>query len=266
METTPPALEIPSFLFGTYASIERSATREGQRCARQYQEDGTIPSPREMAEVKEGEIIITRGVVDLVRERAAWRLYMVASTTDALCGALDWKNAWHLYDLYEAMAGQMAWGALYYAISIIEPMGTERVAVRLERVLRFWEVLDRARYIVRSPSAVLTLDELMTDACGWAVAAWCPEVQGDRRTRIATAASRMARATREDSIEAVLRQLPKVLPLARELEHRDVLADPAVWRARLSALDVESFGRVSAALPANLIECLYSWDKELGRQ
>jgi hypothetical protein len=76
-------------------------------------------------------------------------------------------------------------------------------------------------------------------------------------------AGRMARATREDSLAAILRQRPRVLPFARGLKHRDVLSNPDFWRQRLAALEPESFERLSGAWPALLLEELYAWDRQL---
>ncbi|WP_232537293.1 hypothetical protein [Cystobacter fuscus] len=83
-------------------------------------------------------------------------------------------------------------------------------------------------------------------------------------TRLELAAKRMARATREDSLEAILRQLPRAVSLAGELKHRDVVADPAFQRERLLALEPVSFEHVSGACTAVLLENVYDWDRQLG--
>jgi hypothetical protein len=73
-------------------------------------------------------------------------------------------------------------------------------------------------------------------------------------------------ATQEDCIEAILRQMPHVLTFARNLKHRDVVADPAFQRERLSALTPSAFERVSGACTSDLLALLYSWDRQSGKQ
>jgi hypothetical protein len=238
--------------------------REGRRCAEQYQQDGSLSAPRELLEVPPGEVVITEKVIDLQKGRPSWRLYMVSEVKDALYKALDWKDASHVRDVYEASIRDTPWGALHHAVAYVAPMDAERIALRLQAVLRFWDSLQSAHYLFGSADALLTLDELMGAACDWAMDAWCPEGGASVRTRLDVAAERMARATREESIEAILRQLPRALPLAHGLRHREALANPKLWRERLATLDMESFERISAAMTANLLEHLYIWDKQLG--
>jgi len=76
----------------------------------------------------------------------------------------------------------------------------------------------------------------------------------------------MAHATREACIEAIFRPVPHALPLARGLEHPHALADLNFWRERLANLDAEDFARISAALTANLLERMHSWDRQIGTQ
>ncbi|HEX8536451.1 MAG TPA: hypothetical protein VF664_03230, partial [Cystobacter sp.] len=67
------------------------------------------------------------------------------------------------------------------------------------------------------------------------------------------AAERMARATREDCIEAIFREMPRALAHAGHLKHRKLVADPAFQRERLVTLDSWSFERVSGARTGELI-------------
>jgi hypothetical protein len=146
------------------------------------------------------------------------------------------------------------------------PVSAERTASRLRAVLRFWEPLQSARYLFKTLGAVLTLEELMKASCDWAMDAWCPVGEAAVRTRLELAAERMAQATREDSIEAIFREMPRALAYAGKLKHRDVLADPAFQRERLTTLDPWSFERVSGACTADLIWLLHNWEHELGVQ
>jgi len=77
--------------------------------------------------------------------------------------------------------------------------------------------------------------------------------------------TRMARATREDCLEAILRQMPRALAAARDLKHRNVLADPALLRQRFASLDPDTFERVSGAATPELLGQLYTWDRQLGK-
>jgi len=261
-----PALLLPSFLHGTFMSVARKAAREGQRCGGQYRKDGTFPAPRELLEVPPGELVITHEVIDFQHERPAWRLYQVSRAMSGLCEALDWQNSFQVADEYEAFCRETAWGALYFTVAQTAPLSAERMALRLQALLRFWEPLQSARYLFKRLGAVLTLEELMLASSDWAVNAWCPVDEGSVRSRFELAAARMARATKEDCIDAILREMPRALANARNLKHRNVLADPSFLRERLERLSPEAFERVSGACTPDLLGQLYAWDHELGKQ
>ncbi|MFY0582146.1 hypothetical protein ACN28S_54760 [Cystobacter fuscus] len=182
-----------------------------------------------------------------------------------LSEALEGQNPFPARDAYEARFLETAWSALYFATSAMVPVSAERTALRLQAVLRFWESLQGARYLFKTLGAPLTLEELVGAACDWAMDAWCPG-EASVRDRLKSAAERMARATREDCIEAILRQMPHALTFARNLKHRDVVANPAFQRERLIALPPLAFERVSGACTSDLLALLYSWDRQPGRQ
>ncbi len=257
---------MPSFLFGSYAEVHRKATREGRRCATQYQKDGTFLVPRELLPVKPGSVVLMDGAVDFTRDHPAWRLYLLSDAREGLYKALDWKGTTQAREHYESFFRETPWGALHYAITYVAPMDVVSFALRFKSVLRFWDALQTARYLFTAPDAVLTLDELMMATCDWAMDAWCPEEGGSARTRLEVTVTRMSKATKEDSITAILRQLPRVLASTQGLKHREVLADPAFWHERLKTLEPESFSRISAALTANLLERLHLWDRQLEMQ
>ncbi|HLM45946.1 MAG TPA: hypothetical protein VK458_18900 [Myxococcaceae bacterium] len=259
-------LQLPSFLHGTYRSVQQKARREGLRCGEQYQKDGTFPVPRQLLEVPPGEVVVAHGVVDFQHERPAWRLYMVLNVKSSLYEAMEGRSSIIARDAYEASFGETAWGALFFAISPSRPASAERTARRLEAVLRFWEPLQSVRYLFETLGVAQTLEEVMVASCAWAMAAWCPEGAGSVRERLGMAAERMARATREDCLEAIFREMPRALSFARDLKHRQVLADPIYQRERIATLDSRSFERVSAACTSDLLEKLYEWDHELGLQ
>jgi hypothetical protein len=136
---------------------------------------------------------------------------MLSSVMNGLYEATDWQDTFKVRDAYELSCRSTAWGALYFAIAPTGPASSKRTALRLQAVLRFWEPLQAATYLFNTPHPALSLEELMMAACGWAVEAWCPEGEGTIQARLEFAADRMARASREDSTQAILRQIPRVL-------------------------------------------------------
>jgi hypothetical protein len=262
----PASLQLPSLLHGTYSIVHQKTREEGQWCGEQYRKNGTFPTPREMLEVPLGEVVLTLGVADFQYERPSWRLYMVSNILEALWEALEDQNSIAVREAYEEFFRDTAWGALFFVIEQMGPVSAEHAASRLRAVLRFWEPLQSARYLFKNLGAAHTLEELMEATCGWAMDAWCPAGESSVRVRLETAAERMMRATREDCIEAILRQMPRALTSERGLKHRHVLADPTFQRERLASLDPLAFERVSGARTPDLIGLLHDWDHELGMQ
>jgi hypothetical protein len=219
-----------------------------------------------MLDMPPGEVVVAHEVVDFQHERPSWRLYMMSNLLGELWESLEWEDTSAVRDAYEAAFLETAWGALFFALEQMGPVSAERTARRLEAVLRFWEPLERIRYLFKRLGAAQTLEEVMVASCDWTMEAWCPEAEGSVRERLGIAAERMARATREDCIEAILREMPRALAAGRDLKHRQVLADPAYQRERLATLDALSFERVSGACTSDVLEKLYAWDRELGLQ
>ncbi|ATB36589.1 hypothetical protein CYFUS_002004 [Cystobacter fuscus] len=256
------SLQLPSFLHGSFRSVQQKTRAEGLRCGAQYQGGGTFPAPRRMLEVPEGGIVVAHDVVDFQRERPAWRLYMMSHVMGAL--ASEGQKPFPVRHAYEAFFRETAWGALFFATTHMGAVSAERTAQRLQAVLRFWEPLQCASYLFKRPGAAHTLEELMVAACDWAMDVWCPVRHSSVRVRLEMAAERMARATREDCIEAIFREMPRALAHAGHLKHRELVADPAFQREHLATLDSWSFERVSGARTGDLISLLHDWDHELG--
>lgn len=254
---------MPSFLHGTFPNVDRRTRQEGRRCGEQYRKDGSFPPPREMLEVAAGEVIIAHEVVDLHRERPAWRLYMVTGVLRGVNEALDFQDIFPVRDAFEAFCRETPWGALHFTVEQNAPRSAARTALCLKALLRFWEPLQSARYLFKKLDAVLTLEDLMRAACGWVMDAWCPMGEAAVRARLEDAAERMGRATREDSVEAILREMPRALAYARNLKHRDVLNNPEFLRERLTMLAPGAFERVSGACTSDLLGQLYAWDRQL---
>jgi len=247
-------------------TVARRTSKEGHRCGEQYLKDGSFSAPRELLEVPPGEVVIAHEVVDFQRERPAWRLYMIARVMGAMADALNWQDIAQVRSKYEAASLETAWGALYFAVEQPGVLRPERVARRLQAMLRFWEPLQSTGYLFKAHPDVLTLDELMTAACEWAMNAWCPVDDRPVRTRLELAAERMARATKEDCMQAILREMPRALGYARGLKHGNLLANPSFLRERLEMLSPEAFERVSGACTSDLLGLLYAWDRDLGKQ
>jgi hypothetical protein len=258
------SLEMPSFLHGIYAEVGRKTRKEGQRCGEQYRKEGSFPAPRDLLEVPRGEVVIAHEVVDFQHARPVWRLHMVSNVMSALYETVDVNSIMQARDAYEDFCRATAWGALYFVISPTGPVSSERTSRRLDALLSFWGPLQSVRYLFQTLDAALTLEELLMAACGWAVEAWCPVGEAPFRERLALAAERMSRATRDDSMAAILRQMPRALAHEPRLKHRETLADPTFQRQRLEALDGEAFAHVSAAATSMLIRQLHLWDRQLG--
>jgi hypothetical protein len=259
------ALQLPAFLHGQYNAIENAAKAEGLRCAAQYQLSSTFPPPMGMKPVAPGDIVFTHNVADIQDEHPAWRLYMASEVVMTLC---DVKNDHHLGDIYETAFRQTAWGALYFALSGSAPESAGRTARRLQAVLGFWDSLQHGKYVYQKLNTFLTLEELLTTACGWAMYAWCPEEGGSVYSRIETVSERMVRATKEDCVEAILRQLPHIFSFVdgSKLTHPEVVTHPAAWREHLTTLDPAAFERISGVRPAEVLRKLYQWDRQLDAQ
>ncbi|MFL5358100.1 hypothetical protein [Archangium sp.] len=260
-------LQLPSFLHGTYKTIERRVKAEGRRCAKEYQLSAAIPQPRELLSVAPGDVVFTHNVVDFENDAPAWRLYMLGEAAMSFVEA-DKKNYRYLDELYEKTFRETPWGALYFALSGIAPESAERTALRLQAVLRSWDSLQHGRYLHKKLNTFMNLEELMTAACGWAMTAWCPEDRDSIRSRFQVASERMARATREECIEALLRQLPRILSFAdrRKLNHTEVVMDLSAWREHLATLDTQEFERISGVYPGEVLREMYQWDRQLNVQ
>ena len=115
------------------------------------------------------------------------------------------------------------------------------------------------------PASAISLEELMVASCDWAMDAWCPG-PGTVRSRLEIAAERMARATKEDSIEAIIREMPRALALEKSIKHGHLWGAPDLLRQRLAALSLDDFERVSGACPGYLVELANFWERDLGRQ
>jgi hypothetical protein len=167
---------------------------------------------------------------------------------------------------FESFSLNSSWGALYHAVSPPPLRSAERMARRFAALLRFWDVLQGPRYAYRVPDTHHTLDGLMEYIYRETLEAWCPGGPASVREHLALAVERMARATREDCKEAVLRMIPRVIRANADLKHREELNDPEFLRERLDALRPDDFEDISGAYRYAVNGALYAWDRALGRQ
>ena len=168
-------------------------------------------------------------------------------------------------DTFESFCLSTPWGTLDYTVSPSPPRSVERVANRLASVLRFWEVLQGPRYAFW-PGRTYTLEELMEDIYRKTLEAWCPGGPPSVREHLALTVERMARATREECLEAVLRVMPSVVEMDTDLKHREELRDPGFLRERLSALPPKKFEELSSAYSYALSIQLWDWNRVLERK
>jgi hypothetical protein len=110
-----------------------------------------------------------------------------------------------------------------------------------------------------------TLEELMDSIYRMTLEAWCPGGAASVREHLELMVERMARATREECLEAVLRVMPAVVETDSDLKHCEILRDPAFLRERLHALPPEKFESLSSADKYAVCRLLFAWYRELGR-
>ncbi|MCY1078261.1 hypothetical protein [Archangium lansingense] len=258
-------LEFPAWLYGTIAAIRRKARAEGRWWAREYLKTGAFPQPRQMRQVPPGEVLLMHSGADFDTGDPRWRMHMFGAVFMDLNEGVPKEERQRMREAFESFCLGTPWGALEYTVSPSPPRSAERVANRLASVLRFWEVLQGPRYAFWSFEQKYTLDELMEDIYGKTLEAWCPGGPASVREHLALTVERMARATREDCLEAVLRVMPVVVEMDADLKHREALSDTDFLRERLRALPPKDFEDVSSADKYAVSGQLWAWNRELGR-
>jgi hypothetical protein len=259
-------LEFPAWLHGTIPAILRKVGAEGQWWAREYLETGAFPQPRQMRQVQPGEVLVMHAAAEFGAPRACWRMHMFRDVFMPLNEGVPEEEYPRTREAFESFCLSTPWGALDYAVSSPPPWGARPFANRLASLLRFWEVLQGPRYAFLSFNDNHTLEELMDHIWRITLDAWCPGGPASVRERLALTAERMARATREECLEAVLRVMPVVVEVDLDLRHNEVLRDPGFLRERLSALPPEKFEELSSADKYVVCGQLFDWHRELGRR
>ncbi|HEX8434174.1 hypothetical protein [Archangium sp.] len=260
-----PVLEFPAMLHGSNATILREVRAEGQWWAREYLKTGVFPQPRRMRQVPPGEALVVHAAANFDWGPPRWRVHLFIEVFTVLNEGVPKEERQRMRGAFEAFCLSTPWGALYQAVSPSPPWSAERMANRLAAVLRFWEVLQGPRYAFWWVDQKYTLEELLDDIYRKTLEAWCPKGPASVREHLTLMVERMARATREECLEAVLRVMPAVVEMDTDLKHREVLGDPAFLRERLQALPPEKFESFSSAYKYAVSGPLWDWSRELGR-
>jgi hypothetical protein len=258
-------LEFPAMLYGSTSNIRRKVSAAGQWWAREYLETGVFPQPRRMRQVLPGEVLVMHAGAEFDLGSTRWWMHMFVDVFMGLDEGVPEQARQRTEEAFESFCLSTPWGALYHAASPPPPRSAERMANRLVSVLRFWEVLQGPRYAFWFGKKY-TLEELMDDIYRKTLEAWCPGGPVSVREHLALTVERMARATREECVEAVLRVIPGLVEGDRDLKHHEVLSDPDFLRERLSVLPPKRFESISSAYKYTVAGQLAAWDRELGRQ
>ncbi|EPX59115.1 hypothetical protein D187_003492 [Cystobacter fuscus DSM 2262] len=267
MTTNPSTvLEFPAWLYGTIATIRRKVRAEGKWWAREYIKTGAFPQPRQLRQMQPGEVLVMHSGAEFGAPRDCWRMHMFVGIFLDLNEGVQEEERLHARAAFETFCLNTPWGALYHAVSPPPPRSARRIADRLASVLRFWDVLQGPRYAFWSFDDDYTLEALMDDVWRKTLEAWCPGGPAPLREHLALTVERVAHATREECLEAVLRVIPLIVEGDNDLKHPEVLRDPGFLRERLSALPPEKFVSLSGAEKYTVSAQLSAWDRELGRQ
>ena len=258
-------LEFPAMLHGHTGAILREVRTKGQGWAREYLKTGGFTQPRRMLQVLPGELLIMDSGAEFdVLPQPRWRLHLFSDVFMRLNDGVPQEERQRARETFDSFCLSTSWGALFHAVAPYPPWSAERVARRLATLLNFWDILQVPRYAFWV-EGTYSLEELMEDLYGMTLEAWCPGVRSSMRERLALMVERLARATREECLEAVLRVIPVLVRANADLKHREVLSDPGFLSERLAALPPKDFQSLSSAYRYAVNRTLYAWDRELGR-
>ncbi|OJH36559.1 hypothetical protein [Cystobacter ferrugineus] len=261
-----PVLEFPEMLHGLTGAILRKVSTKGKEWAREYLTTGVFTQPRRMRQVLPGEVLIVHsgGDSNLIPQ-PRWRVHLFSDVFMYLDEGVPEQEYGRARDAFESFCLSTPWGALFHAVSPYPLRSAQRMARRLAALLRFWDVLQVPRYAFWFDREY-TLDELVEDIYGMTLEAWCPGGAASVREHLALTVECMARASRADCMEAVLRVIPVLVRANADLQHREMLNDPDFLRERLDALRPDDFEDISSAYRFTVNGALYAWDRALGRQ
>lgn len=268
MTPTPPVvLELPAMLHGSTSAVRRAVAATGQEWAREYLETRKFTQPQRMRQVPPGEVLemLSGSMLDVI-PRPRWRFHMFISVFMHLNEGIPEEEYRRARESFELFCLNTPWGALYHAVTPPLPRSTEFMSRRFAALLRFWDVLQGPRYVFTLPDVQHTLEELIDSIYCDTLNAWCPAGPDSVREHLNLTAERMARATQEECVEAVLKVIPSVMRVNADFQNRALLNDPVFQRERLAALLPKDFEDVSSADGYAVNRMLYAWDRALGRR
>ncbi|MBM7116794.1 hypothetical protein [Archangium primigenium] len=266
--TLPQSLELefPAMLHGLTEDVIREVDEQSQRWAREYLESGTFTRPRRMRRVAPGELLeVTAGTLFDITPHARWRIYLFSDIFWGLLQGVPREQDKCRED-FEFFCLSTPWGALEQVVLPSPPRSVRSMTRRFTALLHFWDVLDIPRYAYREFGAYRhTLDELMARLYRETMEAWCPGGPASVREHLTLTVERMARATHEDCVQAILRLAPVVTKRDNDIKHPEALDDPDFLRERLAALSPTDWEDVSGAHVYAVNGLLYDWDRALER-
>jgi hypothetical protein len=219
-----------------------------------------------MRQVQPGEVVVMHSGADFYTLGPRWQLHVFAEVFLALNEGVPKEARQRTEEAFESFCLSTPWGVLDQAVYPPPPHGAECMANRLASLLRFWEVLQGPRYAFWRFDDNYTLEELVDTVWRMTLEAWCPGGPASVREHLALTVERMARATREECLEAVLRVMPAIAEEDTDLKHDKELRDPGFLREHLSALPPKKFEEISSAYVYAVSGQLWDWHRELGRR
>lgn len=261
-----PVLEFPALLHGSLAATRRQVSEEGRRWTHEFLQTGSFTPPQRMRPVLPGETVITHMGAEFLAPTASWRLHPFIEVFTNLGHGLPAPERQRIEEAFETFCLETCWGALYYCVAPPPKRSAARMARRMAALLRFWEVLKGPRYVFWSHDQQVTLEGLVQDIYGKTLEAWCPSGFTSVHGHLSLTVERMARATRPECEEAVLRVISSLVATNSEFKHRDVLGNPDFQREQLTTLPPNDFESVSSAYRYAVNGLVYAWDRQLERK
>lgn len=264
--SSSPALELPAMLFGLSGVVDRQVDAASKVWTREFVQTGSFTQPRRMRAVEPDELLVMdSGAEPDIIPRARWRLYLFTRASLGLDEDLAPEQRQRMKEAFESFCLNTPWGALCEAARPSLPRNAEHMARGFAAVLRFWETCRGPRYAVNPLGIHSSFEDLMDSLHRTTLEAWCPGGPASVREHLSLTVERIARATRRDCEEAVLRAIPLVTETDTGLKHRELLRDPDFLRERLAALSPQEFESVSSASPYVVAARVNAWDRELAR-
>ncbi|MBM7119422.1 hypothetical protein [Archangium primigenium] len=260
-------LEFPAMLHGHLGAIRRDVRAQGKAWAREYLKTGGFTQPKRMIQVPPGGLLLMHSGAEFdINPHERWRPHLLHGVFPSMNDGVPDEASSLMEEAFETFCLSTPWGALDHAVAPLPLRSAHRMARRLAALLRFWDVLRLPRYAYRVADTHHTLDELIAYLYRETMDAWCPGGPASVREHLTLMVERMARATREDCLEALLRLIPILVKMDTGLRHREQLSDPRVLRERLLALPTADFDDVSSGNKYTVATQLSAWDRALARR